>query len=128
MSARPLSRRAFLRLALFPLAASAAASLAGCRIAAAEDAEEPPAPAVAGDAEGYVYDNHLHDAVLPKADIEAGGPVDLHIQSHSTHDHVLELTRTEIADIRAGREVRVRSSNDWGHAHEVVFNRKKPGG
>jgi hypothetical protein len=119
----PLSRRAFLRFALWPLTVPL---LEACRLADADD-REPSPPPVAGDSIGFVYDNHLHDAVLAKADIEAGEPLSIHIQGHSTHDHVVELTAGQLADVRAGREVSLRSSNEWGHAHDVVFNRKRPG-
>lgn len=123
MTTRPLSRRSFLRLALLPLAASA---LAACRIADADDPEPAPPP-VDGDAVGFVYDNHVHDAVLPKAALEAGAAASLHIQGRSQHDHVIELTAAQIADIRAGREVWIRSTVDWGHFHDVVFNEKRAG-
>lgn len=115
-----LPRRDFLRLILLPFAASAAASLTACMM------EDPRAalPPVDGDKVGFVFDNHLHDAILPKADIEAGESVTLHIQGRSAHDHVITLTAAHIAAIRAGREVTVHSSNDWGHTHDVAFNRK----
>lgn len=121
MTAEPLTRRAFLRLALLPLAASAAAALAGCRIASA-DKDEPAAPQAEGDEVGFVHDNHMHEAILPRADLEAGNPVAIRIQGRSEHDHGVELTAAQLADIRAGRQVKVRSSLDMGHYHNVVFN------
>lgn len=123
MSCETVSRRAFLRMFLLPLAASAAASLAGCKIAEA-DHQPPPLPPVEGDSVGYVYDNHQHDAILTKADIEAGLAVTLHIQSHSQHDHTVRLTPAQVADIRAGIETEVESSSDGGHHHLVIFNRR----
>jgi hypothetical protein len=118
------SRRAFLRITLTPLAASAVASLAGCRIAEADD-QPPPLPPVEGDSVGYVYDNHQHDAILAKADIEAGAAVSLHIQGYARHDHIVRLTPGQVADIRAGIETQTSSSSDGGHDHLVIFNRKK---
>jgi hypothetical protein len=119
-----VSRRAFLRTALFPLAASAVAWLAGCRIAEADN-QPPPLPPVEGDSVGYVYDNHQHDAILAKADIEAGEALSLHIQGYAKHDHLVRLTADQVADVRAGREVKIESSSDGGHNHLVIFNRKK---
>lgn len=123
MPSEPLSRRAFLRLAQWPLAAVA---LSACRMMAADE-RSPSLPPVEGDKVGFVHDNHMHDAVLPKGDIDAGQLVSIHIQGRSQHDHAVKLSAADIADIRAGREVWVRSSTDWGHFHEVVFNRNKAG-
>lgn len=120
------SRRAFLRTALIPLAASAASWLAGCRIAEA-DTQAPPPPPVEGDSVGWVYDNHQHDAILAKSDIEAGGAVSLHIQGYALHDHIVRLSAEQLAEVRAGREVQVQSTSDGGHDHLVIFNRKKTG-
>lgn len=123
MASEPVSRRAFLRLALFPLAASAAAALAGCRIGTTGPEDAPPLePAPIGDAPGFVFDNHQHSALLAASDLQAGLPVTLHIRGRSPHDHVVELTAAQVADIRAGREVTVPSTNDYGHAHDVTFN------
>jgi hypothetical protein len=124
MPCATLSRRAFLRIALLPLAVSAAASLAGCRIAEA-DHQPPPLPPVEGDSVGYVYDNHQHDAILTKAAVEAGEAVSLHIQGYALHDHIVRLGPDQIADIRAGVETQTMSSSDGGHDHLVIFNRKK---
>lgn len=118
------ARRAFLRTALLPMAASAASWLAGCRIAEPDTRTAPPPP-VAGDAVGYVYDNHQHDAVLPESEIEAGVAVALHIQGYALHDHLVRLSAEQLADVRAGREVQLQSTSDGGHNHLVIFNRKK---
>ena len=124
MTSPNVSRRAFLRTALIPLAASAASWLAGCRIAEADN-QPPPLPPVEGDSVGYVSDNHQHDAILPKADIEAGVAVALHIQGYALHDHLVRLSAEQVADVRAGREVQLQSTSDGGHTHLVIFNRKK---
>lgn len=118
-----ICRRDFLRLSLASLAA-AAWPLSACKIADA-DTQAPALPPVLGDAVGMVFDNHLHDAVLAKADIETGAAFTLHIQGHALHDHIVELTAAQLADVRAGRETTLWSSNDWGHYHAVTFNRKK---
>jgi hypothetical protein len=96
----------------------------GCRIAESDD-QPPPLPPVEGDSVGYVYDNHQHDAILVKADIEAGAAVTLHIQGYARHDHTVRLTPGQLADIRAGLETQTTSSSDGGHDHLVIFNRKK---
>lgn len=120
----PIRRRDFLRLSLATLAA-AAWPFSACKIADA-DTQAPALPPVDGDAVGMVFDNHQHDAILAKADIEGGAALSVHIQGHALHDHTVELTAAQIADVRAGKETTLWSSNDWGHSHVVTFNRKKP--
>ena len=121
-----LNRRTFLKWAVLP-AIAAALPLSGCRVSTMSPEPVAPGdgrlPLTAADKQGLVFDNHEHTAFLAKRDIEAGAAFTLHIQGKAYHDHVLELTEAEMADIRAGLEFAKRSSNDWGHTHEVMFNR-----
>lgn len=82
-----------------------------------------PLPPVTAEEVGIVFDNHQHDAVLSRWELEAGEPIVLHIKGHSGHDHTLTLTAEDIAAIRRGKPLSRMSSNDWGHDHRVTFNR-----
>lgn len=84
--------------------------------------KDSPAPVIT-DKVGMVFDNHQHDALLTKAQLEAGTEVLLHIQGHSQHDHYLTLTREDLAAIRSGLTVSKPSTTDWGHQHLILFNR-----
>jgi hypothetical protein len=113
-----LSRRSFLAGAARALACGTAVSAAGCLFALNP---ETPRPA-SSDALGRIDDNHDHEAVITKAQLDAGGGLTLDITGKSTHPHTVVLSAADMADIRAGKHVRVRSTVDWGHDHGVHFN------
>jgi hypothetical protein len=62
--------------------------------------------------------------VITKANLDAGGAIDLDIQGAANHTHTLSLTAAEVADIKAKNMV-MKFSSDGGtdpHNHMVMFN------
>lgn len=75
-----------------------------------------------GDITGVVSTNHGHVAVLTQAEIEAGAAVSLDIQGTATHSHTLDLSATQMTDVKDGVQVAQESSVTLGHSHLVTFN------
>ncbi|MDD5224954.1 MAG: hypothetical protein PHE84_13295 [bacterium] len=75
-----------------------------------------------GDLTGVVSNNHGHVAMLTQAQIEAGAAVTLDIQGTATHSHTLDLSATQMTDIKDGTQVAQESSVSLGHSHLVTFN------
>lgn len=112
-----ITRREFVGTGLAALLSGALIHLTGCQGATG------PELAADGSLAGSVGDNHMHDAVISKAVLEEGRGFTLHIQGYSDHDHIIEISAAELADIRKGRPFAKRSSTDLGHPHMVYFNR-----
>lgn len=74
------------------------------------------------DEAGRIDDNHDHRALITRAQLESGGALTLDITGTSTHPHTISLSAKDVAAIRAGKPVLVRSTVDWGHDHGVHFN------
>jgi hypothetical protein len=60
-------------------------------------------------------------AIITGAQLSAGGTVLLHIQGTATHDHTVDLSATEIGQIRDGQKV-AKESSSTDHTHTVTFN------
>jgi hypothetical protein len=73
-------------------------------------------------ASGRISNNHGHSATITSAELADGGAVTLSIQGSGDHDHTVSLSSDEVGQVASGQRVSVRSSNDDGHFHEVIFN------
>lgn len=114
------NRREFLGAAAAALFAGISITLLGCG-----DDKSTGDSAGAGDIVGDIANNHGHKAVVTKAQIDAGGAVDLHIQNAASHDHTVSLSAEDMAKLKSGGMVTVESSTSSDasnpHTHSVMF-------
>jgi hypothetical protein len=61
--------------------------------------------------------NHGHVLAIPAADLDAAT---YNITGTSNHTHTVTLTPAQLQDLKAGRTVRLTSSTDSNHNHEVT--------
>lgn len=117
-SSNGIGRREFLGAAA-ALSAGLALALLGC------GDDKGTGDAGSGDMEGEITANHGHKAVLTRAQIDAGGAVDLHIRNLADHDHTVSLSAEDMAKLKAGGMVTVESgaASDpaQSHTHSVMF-------
>lgn len=64
--------------------------------------------------------NHGHSMSVSAADEMAAVDKTYSIQGSSAHNHTVELTADDFADLAAGKVVVVQSSTDAGHSHDVT--------
>ena len=113
---RVVSRRQF-------TIAGALAALSGAVITIGCGSDSPsantPPPS---DVAGAISANHGHAATITAAQVGAGNTIVLSIQGTSPHDHTVELTGAEIAQVRDRRQLVKESTNSFGHTHTITFN------
>jgi hypothetical protein len=112
-----IDRREFTGRALMAMLAGVTVTMTGC----GSDNGAVPSPPVT-DRTAVVATNHGHAVTITAAQQMAGGNVVLNIQGTSSHDHVLELTAVEVAQIRAGLQVVKGCAMMRSHTHMVTFN------
>jgi len=66
--------------------------------------------------------NHDHRMLVPKEDIAAGEAKSYSIQGIATHGHRVELSANDFAKLSENITVKVTSSSDGGHDHEVTIH------
>lgn len=64
--------------------------------------------------------NHGHVLVVAKADVMAGADRTYHIQGTATHDHTVELTAAQFADLQQNQAIMTTSSTDLAHEHPIM--------
>lgn len=65
--------------------------------------------------------NHLHELVVPAADVTAGVEKDYSIQGASPHDHMVTLTAAHFTQLQMNFQVVVQSGpGGGGHTHQVT--------
>jgi len=115
-----INRREFLGAAAAALFTGIAITLMGC----GEDKGTGDSLG-SGDMAGEISNNTGHRAVLTKAQIDAGGAVDLHIQNTANHDHTLSLSAEDMAKLKNGGMVTLETSTasdpNNPHTHSVMF-------
>jgi hypothetical protein len=118
-----LDRRAFVRGSMLALLGGATVTIVGCGDASltAPTAVPQAAPPVPSDVVGNIASNHGHVAMITGAQLTAQGGLSLSIRGTSSHDHIVELSASEVSDVR--RLARVsKLSSGTSHTHMVVFN------
>ena len=116
-----LDRRSFVRGSFLALLGGATVTIVGCADSSPMAPTAAPQPVVPRDVTGTVMGNHGHSAVISGVQLSASGGLLLSIQGTATHDHIVELTGDEIAQVRTGARV-AKQSNGNSHTHTVVFN------
>ena len=123
MSDHLMDRRAFNVAWAYALLGGATITIAGCGSDSSPNPNapnNPPAPVT--DKTGAVSNNHGHAATITAAQLTAGGALEINIQSTGTHGHTLNLSASEIVQIRDGARVSKESGSTNGHTHTVTFN------
>jgi hypothetical protein len=111
------SRREFLGAAAAALFAGITITVLGCGSDSGTGTK-----AEDGDKSGQISSNHGHQAVVKKAQIDAGGAVTLDIQGEGSHNHTVSLTADDMVELKkAGGMVTKDSSSSSGHRHSVMF-------
>jgi hypothetical protein len=65
--------------------------------------------------------NHGHKMTVTRAEAMAGQAKTYHIKGDSPHDHTVELSAEDFADLLDGTTMIVTSSTDESHAHDVTI-------
>jgi hypothetical protein len=65
--------------------------------------------------------NHGHSMSVSAADEMAGAAKTYSIQGSSAHNHTVELSAEDFADLAAGKVVVVTSSTEASHSHDVTI-------
>lgn len=73
-----------------------------------------------GSCASTIESNHGHSLAVPAADVEAGVDKTYGIQGSSPHDHQVTLTAAHFADLKAGKQVFVTSTDAAAHNHNVA--------
>ncbi len=69
-----------------------------------------------------ISSNHGHTLVVSSADIEAGTERSYSIQGSSGHNHNITLTAANFNTLRTAKTMRVESSRDSSHRHDVTVS------
>jgi hypothetical protein len=118
MEDRQLGRREFTLEAALALLSGVAITVGGCGSTSPAAPSTPPQ----GDVSGVVSINHGHSAVITRAQLTAGGELQLDIQGAADHPHIVALGPGHLGSIAAGSRVVVNSSAEELHSHTVTFN------
>jgi hypothetical protein len=116
-------RREFTVAAMLAMLGGVSITISGCGKASspvAPSIPSEPAPPAA-DKNGAISSNHGHVAVITGAQLTAASTLALNLQGTSSHNHVLELSGPELAQIREGRTFSKECSGT-SHTHVVTFN------
>ena len=79
-----------------------------------------PNPSPSGDKVATISANHGHKLAIPAADFSSGTDHTYSILGTADHDHALTLTAAQLAEILAGGQVQVTSTETNIHTHVVT--------
>lgn len=114
-----MGRREFIGAAAVALFAGIAIQIAGC---GSNDNGTGGGTIANGDVSGSISGNHGHVATVTKAQLDAGGAVNLDIRGTADHTHIVALTAQDLASIKVGTQVVATSSTTSSHNHTITFN------
>jgi hypothetical protein len=118
-----MSRRQFTEAGVMAMLAGVVVTLSDCGSSSpTTPSSPPPSTGGGGDVTGSISANHGHTAVITRAQLTAGGAINLDIRGTATHPHTVSLSQSEVVAIAAGQRVSKTSSSDSGHMHDVTFN------
>jgi hypothetical protein len=80
-----------------------------------------PTAQCVGGADVEIEDNHGHTLVVSEADVAAAADKTYDIEGGADHAHTVEITAAQFAQLAAGEEVVIESSDDDGHSHDVTI-------
>jgi hypothetical protein len=112
-------RRQFTLAAMLAMLGGVSITISGCGSASSPAAPSTTPPVA--DQNGVIANNHGHVATITSAQLTAANGVLLNLQGTASHNHTLELSAGEVAQIRDGRTV-ARECAGASHTHMVTFN------
>jgi hypothetical protein len=115
-------RREFTVASVMAMLSGVVITISGCGSSSTPSTPSTPAPSPVSDVTGTVSANHGHSAIVTSARFTAGIGFSLDIQGTASHPHTVELSASELVQIRGGTRVAKDSSNNGGHSHTVTFN------
>ena len=80
-----------------------------------------PSPTAPSDITASISANHGHVATVTGAQITADLGVTLNIQGQATHNHTVDLSSTDLTNLKNRQTVAITSSTNSGHQHTVTF-------
>jgi hypothetical protein len=113
-----LGRREFTLEAALALLSGVVITVSGC----GSTSPAAPSPPPQGDVTGSITGNHGHSAVITRAQLTAGGELQLDIQGEADHPHTVPLGPGQLTSIASGQRVVVNSTAEQLHSHSVTFN------
>jgi uncharacterized protein (DUF849 family) len=116
-------RREFTVAAMLAMLGGVSITISGCGKAASSPSSPsvPSTPAPVADKAGTIANNHGHVAVITGAQLTAASTLALSLQGTASHNHMLELSGAELAQIRDGRTF-AKECTGTSHTHMVTFN------
>ena len=116
-------RREFTVAAMLAMHGGVSMTISACGKAGSSPSapSTPSTPEPVSDKTGTVANNHGHVAVITGAQLTAASTLALSIQGTSSHNHMLELSGDELAQIRAGQTFS-KECTGTSHKHMVTFN------
>jgi len=122
-----LGRRKFNMMAALAVLSSVAITVTGCGYSDPGSPYPTSPQQPVADRVGAISANHGHAARITGAQLTAGNTVMLDIQGAADHRHTVELSATDIEQIRNGRQEAKesstgQSSTEPSHRHTVTFN------
>ncbi len=114
-------RREFTLAAMLAVLGGVSITISGCDSSSSPAMPSAPATQPVTDKNGVIANNHGHVAMITSAQLISGGALLLNLQGTASHNHTLELSTDEVAQIRDGRTV-ARQCTGTSHTHMVTFN------
>jgi hypothetical protein len=116
---RRADRREFTLAAMLAMLGGVSITISGCSKASSFTA--PSAAPPVADKTGTISANHGHLAVVTSGQLTAANTLALSLQGTASHNHTLELSAAEVAQIRDGGTV-TKECSGTTHTHMVTFN------
>jgi hypothetical protein len=116
-------RRQFTVAAMLAMLGGVSITISACGKAGSSPVapSTPSTPEPVSDKTGTISNNHGHVAAITGAQLTAASTLALSIRGTSSHDHMLELSGDELAQIRSGRSF-TKECTGTSHTHMVTFN------
>lgn len=112
-------RREFTVAAMLAMLGGVSITISGC--GKASSPAGPSASAPVQDKVGAIENNHGHVAVVTGGQLTTANTLAVSLQGTASHNHVLELSAAEVAQIRDGQTL-VKECSRTTHGHVVTFN------
>jgi hypothetical protein len=117
-------RREFTVAAMLAMLGGVSITISACGGKAGSSPSSPSTPSTpepVADKAGTIANNHGHVAVITGAQLTAASTLALSLQGTASHNHMLELSGAELAQIRDGRTF-AKECSGTSHTHMVTFN------
>jgi hypothetical protein len=115
-------RRQFTLAAMLAMLGGVSITISACGKSSPAGPSTPtPTPTPVADNDGVIANNHGHVAMITSAQLTAANSLLLNLQGAATHNHTLELSATEVMQVRDRRTL-AKECSGTSHTHMVTFN------